>query len=176
MPVPGLFTPTYGTRGPKERPVLSKLPARPKLPRQALLRATFPLLSQYRARQPPNTHPESVAQFSHAAVTPSPPPEAQIGVLDEFWRRVPMWQDVSAAESTSWTWSLGDTVVSPLDVADKDKRPGMSWSITYAPRATASEAHLRPYGRDGIGMQSREDIIDDVFDGLARSSVSLRIM
>lgn len=33
-----------------------------------------------------------------------------------------------------------------------------------------------PYDRDGISRQSREELINDVFDGLSRSSMSLRIM
>lgn len=33
-----------------------------------------------------------------------------------------------------------------------------------------------PCDQGGIGRQSREELIDDVFDGLTRSSMSLRIM
>lgn len=49
--------------------------------------------------------PNRVSQAQAAAVS-VPEPHACPTGADEFWRRVPIWKDVTAEEFTSYAWSV----------------------------------------------------------------------
>ncbi|KAK5654966.1 hypothetical protein OQA88_6724 [Cercophora sp. LCS_1] len=105
---------------------------------------------------------------------PSPPraPEAEINTglcpvsgantedRDEFWRKVPVWKDVSAEQFLSYHWGVSNTV----QTSDKLKR----FLDAVIPD------HV-PLDKSGTQTMSREEFVQDVMDGVAAATMSIRM-
>ncbi|KAI8228386.1 L-lysine 2,3-aminomutase [Colletotrichum sp. SAR 10_99] len=92
-------------------------------------------------------------------VTPyaRPPPEQ----VDQFWRRVPGWEDVSTAEFISYRWSMKNLVEGP----NKLRR--------FLDRVLPELIPAR--GQSGV-MEPREKLIADIFEGVSEATMSVRVM
>ncbi|KAF4923119.1 L-lysine 2,3-aminomutase [Colletotrichum fructicola] len=92
-------------------------------------------------------------------VTPfaRPPPEQ----VDQFWRRVPGWEDVSTAEFISYRWSMKNLVEGP----NKLRR--------FLDRVLPELIPAR--GQSGV-MEPREKLIVDIFEGVSEATMSVRVM
>ncbi|KAK8056706.1 hypothetical protein PG993_001933 [Apiospora rasikravindrae] len=118
---------------------------------------------------PPHSSVASRAQYSQAVAVAAPAaeePSSSSNRADEFWRKVPMWKDVSTDEFISWSWTKKNVVEHHSRSAPENLK-GILASVLpdYVP--FTSNASL---------VQSREEFIKDIFDGIAESSMSLRIM
>ncbi|KAK8126262.1 l-lysine -aminomutase [Apiospora kogelbergensis] len=109
-----------------------------------------------RAITPPRNSVVPRARYSQAAAVAAPQPEEPFPCsngVDEFWRKVPMWKDLK-------------------NLVEHHKR-----SAPEKLRGTLTgvlPGHV-PLNRSGSILQSREDFISDIFDGIEKSSMSLRI-
>ncbi|KAI8288897.1 hypothetical protein K4K60_009968 [Colletotrichum sp. SAR11_57] len=86
-----------------------------------------------------------------------PPPEQ----VDQFWRRVPGWEDVSTAEFISYRWSMKNLVEGP----NKLRR--------FLDRVLPELIPAR--GQSGV-MEPREKLIVDIFEGVSEATMSVRVM
>ncbi|KAK4035171.1 hypothetical protein C8A01DRAFT_48608 [Parachaetomium inaequale] len=97
---------------------------------------------------PPRFNPVPVRE----AVTP--PVRPVVSALpqnrDEFWRKVPLWRDVSTKEFHSYSWSL----------------------LKFLEAALPEEV---PYDRSGTQMQTRDEFIKDVFEGITAATMAVRM-
>ncbi|KAK3900435.1 hypothetical protein C8A05DRAFT_45730 [Staphylotrichum tortipilum] len=90
-----------------------------------------------RERPPPlaaSVHPVSTALFQNQ---------------DEFWRKVPVWRDVSAKEFLSYSWTL----------------------LAFLQAVVPDEV---PYDQTSR-MQTRDDFITDVLDGITAATMAVRM-
>ncbi|TDZ24348.1 L-lysine 2,3-aminomutase [Colletotrichum orbiculare MAFF 240422] len=80
---------------------------------------------------------------------------------EEFWRRVPGWENVSCKEFMSYRWSTKNLVEGPRKLHDFLERvlPG------HVPR-TGTSGETEP----------REQLVRDVHDGVAQATMSVRVM
>ncbi|KAK6843295.1 l-lysine -aminomutase [Apiospora arundinis] len=121
-----------------------------------------------RAIMPPHSFMVPRAHYSQAAAVAVPEPENPFPCsngVDEFWRKVPMWEDVSTDEFISWSWTKRNLVEHHSRSAP-EKLQGTLTSVL--------PDHV-PLNRSGSVLQSRDEFISDIFDGIAKSSMSLRI-
>ncbi|KAK8137702.1 l-lysine -aminomutase [Apiospora sp. TS-2023a] len=111
----------------------------------------------------------SRAKYSQAAAVAAPVPEEPFppsNGLDEFWRKVPMWKDVSMEDFISWDWSKKNVVEHHRRSAPEKLKETLTSVIPD---------HV-PLNRTASLLQSREEFIKDIFGGIEVSSMSLRIM
>ncbi|KAK9417185.1 hypothetical protein SUNI508_08989 [Seiridium unicorne] len=95
-----------------------------------------------------------------------PLPAQKEPAQDEFWRKIPMWKDVSTDQFMSWFWSNRNAV-------EFHKR---SDPIEFRSLMTQLLPDSVPLDRDTGERQSRDEFIDDVFAGFACSTMSVRMM
>ncbi|EAQ90911.1 hypothetical protein CHGG_02846 [Chaetomium globosum CBS 148.51] len=69
---------------------------------------------------------------------------------DEFWRKVPLWGNISAKEFLSHSWSL------------------FKFLETTLPEEV-------PYDKSGTRMQTRDEFIQDVFEGITAATMAVRM-
>ncbi|KAF7524283.1 hypothetical protein G7054_g11458 [Neopestalotiopsis clavispora] len=86
--------------------------------------------------------------------------------LDEFWRKIPMWKDVSAEQFMSYSWSMRNDI----------KFHRKSNPIAFRRLIGGLVPDYIPMDKDSGRMQSRDEFIDDIFDGFACSTMSVRMM
>ncbi|KAK3996132.1 putative L-lysine 2,3-aminomutase [Cladorrhinum sp. PSN332] len=78
----------------------------------------------------------------------------------EFWRQVPIWENVSLKEFLSYRWGIANTVQG----TDKLQK----FLNAVVPKEV-------PLDKEGTEMQPREEFITDVLDGLAAATMAIRI-
>ncbi|KAK8089507.1 L-lysine-aminomutase [Apiospora hydei] len=127
--------------------------------RRLALRTSMPLQSSVASRA---QYSQAVAVAGPAAEEPSPPSNG----ADEFWRKVPMWKDVSTDEFISWSWTKKNVVEHHSRSAPESLKGIL---------ASVLPDHV-PFTSNASLVQSREEFIKDIFGGIAESSMSLRIM
>ncbi|KAK6071101.1 L-lysine 2,3-aminomutase [Seiridium cupressi] len=91
-----------------------------------------------------------------------PLPAQKEPAQDEFWRKIPMWKDVSTDQFMSWFWSNRNAV-------EFHKR---SDPIEFRSLMTQLLPDSVPLDRDTGERQSRDEFIDDIFAGFACSTMS----
>ncbi|KAL2269784.1 hypothetical protein VTJ83DRAFT_1968 [Remersonia thermophila] len=79
---------------------------------------------------------------------------------DEFWRKVPLWRDVSVRDFLSYRWSTKNMV---------DNKPQL---LSFL-RATVPDEV--PLEKDGSRTQTRDEYIEDVFAGITAATMSVRM-
>ncbi|KAK3337459.1 hypothetical protein B0T19DRAFT_73509 [Cercophora scortea] len=79
---------------------------------------------------------------------------------DEFWRKVPVWENVSAADFLSYRWSVANTV------------QGAAKLLKFL-QAVVPE-HV-PLDKAGTRTQTREEFIKDVLDGVTAATMAIRM-
>ncbi|GAB1311310.1 L-lysine 2,3-aminomutase [Madurella fahalii] len=79
---------------------------------------------------------------------------------DEFWRKVPLWENVSAADFLSYRWSVANTV------------QGTPKLLKFLQAVVPEEV---PYDKSGTRMQTRDEFIKDVFEGVTAATMAIRI-
>ncbi|ROV89958.1 hypothetical protein VMCG_10121 [Cytospora schulzeri] len=79
---------------------------------------------------------------------------------DEFWRRVPVFQNVSTSDFISYRWSIKNTVQG-------------SESLYHFLKAVVPEEV--PFDEEHTRTQTKEDFLLDVIDGVNSSTMSIRI-
>ncbi|KAK7951871.1 l-lysine -aminomutase [Apiospora aurea] len=127
--------------------------------RRLALRTSMLLHSSVASRA---QYSQAVALAGPAAEEPSPPSNG----VDEFWRKVPMWKDVSTDEFISWSWTKKNVVEHHSRSAPENLKGIL---------ASVLPDHV-PFTSNASLVQSREEFINDIFGGIAESSMSLRIM
>ncbi|KAK8049129.1 hypothetical protein PG994_010859 [Apiospora phragmitis] len=121
-----------------------------------------------RALMLPHSPAVSRAQYSQAVAVAAPVPEEPSppsSGVDEFWRKVPMWEDVSMEEFISWRWTTKNFVEHHSRSAP-EKLKGILAGVLPDHVPFTSNASL---------VQSREEFIEDIFGGIEESSMSIRI-
>ncbi|KAI8219334.1 L-lysine 2,3-aminomutase [Colletotrichum sp. SAR 10_86] len=113
------------------------------------VRAAHSALAERIVEDPPVLDP--VTPFAR------PPPEQ----VDQFWRRVPGWEDVSTTEFISYRWSMKNLVEGP----NKLRR--------FLDRVLPELIPAR--GQSGV-MEPREKLIADIFEGVSEATMSVRVM
>ncbi|KAK3936076.1 hypothetical protein QBC46DRAFT_37672 [Diplogelasinospora grovesii] len=78
---------------------------------------------------------------------------------DEFWRKVPIWQDVSAKDFLSYRWSVLNTV------------QGSAKLLRFLTAVVPDQVP----GKEPGTMQTREEFIKDVFDGVTAATMAIRM-
>ncbi|KAK4240655.1 hypothetical protein C8A03DRAFT_31253 [Achaetomium macrosporum] len=79
---------------------------------------------------------------------------------DEFWRRVPVWEDVSAKDFLSYRWNVRNLV--------QTKRELYSFLAAVLPEEV-------PYDKPGTRMQTRAEFIQDVDAGITAATMATRM-
>ncbi|KAK1781095.1 hypothetical protein QBC45DRAFT_406740 [Copromyces sp. CBS 386.78] len=79
---------------------------------------------------------------------------------DEFWRKVPVWADVTAKDFLSYRWSVANTV------------QGTAKLFKFLQAMVPEEV---PLDKLGMQMQSRDEFIKDVLDGVAAATMAIRM-
>ncbi|EAA36200.2 hypothetical protein GE21DRAFT_854 [Neurospora crassa] len=79
---------------------------------------------------------------------------------DEFWRKVPYWADVTAKDFLSYRWSVANTVQGTVKL--------FKFLQTVVPEEV-------PVDKLGMQMQSRDEFIKDVLDGVAAATMAIRM-
>lgn len=121
-----------------------EMPGRPFSGR-SLFPSTPSLRDVARIDHTSRTHPVSAAVPNHR---------------DEFWRRVPVWENVSVDEFMSYRWSVANTV------------QGTAKLLRFL-QAVVHETV--PLDQSGLQVQSREEFIKDVLDGVTAATMAIRM-
>ncbi|KAL0469074.1 hypothetical protein QR685DRAFT_529668 [Neurospora intermedia] len=79
---------------------------------------------------------------------------------DEFWRKVPYWADVTAKDFLSYRWSVANTVQGTVKL------------FKFLQAVVPEEV---PVDKLGMQMQSRDEFIKDVLDGVAAATMAIRM-
>ncbi|KAK0672906.1 hypothetical protein QBC41DRAFT_7820 [Cercophora samala] len=79
---------------------------------------------------------------------------------DEFWREVPVWENVSAKDFLSYRWSVANTV------------QGTAKLFKFLQAVVPEEV---PLNESGTQMQSRDEFIADVMEGVAAATMAIRM-
>ncbi|KAK4173052.1 putative L-lysine 2,3-aminomutase [Triangularia setosa] len=79
---------------------------------------------------------------------------------DEFWREVPVWENVSAQDFLSYRWSIANTV------------QGTAKLFKFLQAVVPEEV---PLDELGTQMQSRDEFIADVMEGVAAATMAIRM-
>ncbi|KAK4201308.1 putative L-lysine 2,3-aminomutase [Triangularia verruculosa] len=79
---------------------------------------------------------------------------------DEFWREVPIWDNVSAKDFLSYRWGVANTV------------QGTAKLFKFLQAVVPEEV---PLGELGTQMQSRDEFIADVMEGVAAATMAIRM-
>ncbi|KAH8676356.1 L-lysine-aminomutase [Xylariales sp. PMI_506] len=87
-------------------------------------------------------------------------------VGEEFWRQIPMWKDISAAQFMSWSWNTKNVVEHHTR-----SKPQVLHDILVS-----LVPEVIPYDKTSGKMQNRHEFIEDVFAGISCATMSLRIM
>ncbi|RKU41667.1 hypothetical protein DL546_004271 [Coniochaeta pulveracea] len=141
-----------------------KRPARLANPASALAMKPYRVASSL-------SHPAQVAisaqgmTFSGAPNTVSPlttltAASTTTQAHDEFWRNTRVWADTPAEDFLSYRWSVANTV---------QGKPKLLKFLT-----AALPDHV-PFDRSGSRTQSRDELIDDVFEGVTAATMAIRI-
>ncbi|KAI0124655.1 hypothetical protein BJ170DRAFT_467974 [Xylariales sp. AK1849] len=108
-------------------------------------------------------------RLTQEASMPWPEPEEHRKIpkaQDEFWRRIPIWRDVSAEQFISWEWSRNNAV----EYHARSKGGPLEELLTaILPSAV-------PTGEGAGEWQTRQEFIDDVIGGLKAATMSMRLM
>ncbi|EPE04863.1 kama family protein [Ophiostoma piceae UAMH 11346] len=100
--------------------------------------------------------PEPIEHTEHVFETPTPPAIEH----DQFWQKVPVWKDVTTDEFLSYTWGIKNTVQGDIKLA--------RFLEAVLPDHVPMD--------DGSGtLQSRDDLITDVLDGIKAATMSTRM-
>ena len=100
---------------------------------------------------------------------------------DEFWRKVPVWQDVSAADFLSYRWSVSQLLNPNMSV---DHGVTSAWlQVSNTVQGTtkllrflqAVVPDLVPLDKSRTQMQTREEFIKDVLDGVTAATMAIRM-
>ncbi|KAL1883107.1 hypothetical protein VTK73DRAFT_9474 [Phialemonium thermophilum] len=73
---------------------------------------------------------------------------------NEFWRKIPLWKGVNAADFLSHRWSGDDRLFNFLSAVLPDSVP---------------------YDKHSVRMQSREELIKDVLNGVRAATMTIRV-
>jgi len=79
---------------------------------------------------------------------------------DEFWRNVPVWKDVTAQEFLSYRWSVSNTV------------QGTGKLLKFLQAVVPEQV---PLDQSTSQMQTREEFIRDVLDGVSAATMAIRM-
>ncbi|KAK4189724.1 putative L-lysine 2,3-aminomutase [Podospora australis] len=79
---------------------------------------------------------------------------------DEFWRKVPVWENISAKDFLSYRWSVANTV------------QGSTKLLRFLQAVIPEEV---PLDESGTRMQVRDEFIADVMGGVAAATMSIRM-
>ncbi|KAK3298990.1 uncharacterized protein B0H64DRAFT_86740 [Chaetomium fimeti] len=112
-----------------------------------------------------NTRSLPPASFNSIPVRGAPPPVRPVVSAypqnrEEFWRKVPVWGNVSTKEFLSYSWSTKNMV---------ETKPQLFKFL----EATLPEEV--PYDKSGTRMQSRDEFIKDVFEGITAATMAVRM-
>ncbi|ORY56694.1 uncharacterized protein BCR38DRAFT_355489 [Pseudomassariella vexata] len=112
------------------------------------------------------TVPPRASQAASLAACPEPEQGPVASGHDEFWRQIPMWRDVSVDQFTSYAWSK-------KNIVEHHKR-SRSENLQGILRVVLPDSV--PCDSSPNKLQRREELIEDVFQGIAASTMSLRLM
>ncbi|KAK4151076.1 hypothetical protein C8A00DRAFT_36310 [Chaetomidium leptoderma] len=107
---------------------------------------------------PPGINRARIPEVAHPPVRPvaAALPQNQ----DEFWRKVPLWRDVSAKEFLSYRWSTKNLVDNTQQL------------FRFLQAVLPEEV---PLDKPGVEMQTRDDFIQDVVEGIKAATMSVRM-
>ncbi|KAK4682173.1 hypothetical protein QC764_113090 [Podospora pseudoanserina] len=103
---------------------------------------------------------KSAAQSTTPAPIVRPVATALPQDRDEFWREVPVWENVSAKDFLSYRWSVANTV------------QGTAKLFKFLHAVVPEEVPLNELGTQ---MQSRDEFIADVMEGVAAATMAIRM-
>ncbi|CAK7233318.1 hypothetical protein SCUCBS95973_008554 [Sporothrix curviconia] len=146
--------------------------------RQAILARGIPSLrdrlastARSVATLPPRMAPASVAA---AAAQPAPqevseevPAAPVMPVHEEFWRKVPVWKDVPASDFLSYSWGIKHTVQGEGKLAQ--------FLEQVLPDQVPMDNVTTGVDNNGKTMQTRDDLVADVLDGIKTATMSTRM-
>ncbi|KAI0133763.1 L-lysine-aminomutase [Xylariales sp. AK1849] len=89
--------------------------------------------------------------------TPVPTPQPR---LDEYWRKIPIWENVTVDEFLSYRWSIANTVQG-VDKLAKFLRSVVPETV--------------PYDEQQLRTQTRDELVNDVMDGTREATMAVRM-
>lgn len=131
-------------------------------------------------------HEQSVHGFlKNAYFNTHHPVSTAVSWGEEFWRNVPVYRDVSSKEFLSYSWSVSDFPNMPMVHFSLACVVFLANLALGKQTKNAVDSHHRLYNflnsvvpdeiPDGAGTQSKEEFMEDVYDGIKASTMSLRI-
>ncbi|KAK3330414.1 hypothetical protein B0H66DRAFT_61239 [Apodospora peruviana] len=114
---------------------------------------------------PSNTTASQADNIPHRPPPPPSPPLSKPAATtiprdrEEFWRKVPVWEKVSAEEFLSYRWSIANTV------------QGTAKLLKFLQAVVPEQVPLDRSGQ----MQTREEFIKDVLDGVTAATMAIRM-
>ena len=100
---------------------------------------------------------------------------------DEFWHKVPVWQNVSVTDFLSYRWSVSQGLNPNMSVdrSVTSVRPQISNTVQGAAKLLrflqAVVPDLVPLDKSRTQMQTREEFIKDVLDGVTAATMAIRM-
>jgi lysine 2,3-aminomutase len=119
---------------------------------------------------------------AEAAAPPVRPVVTALPHHEEFWRKVPLWRDVSTKEFLSSRWSV--SLPRPLDLTtdllltdhtyqNKNMVQNQQQLFKFLQAVLPEEV---PYDQSGgTRMQTRDEFIEDVFEGITAATMAVRM-
>lgn len=107
---------------------------------------------------------------------------------DEFWRKTKIWADVPAKDFLSYRWSVSVNPYACLTMHNRTSCLKLTLTFFYLQVANTVQGgpKLRkfltavlpdhvPLDRSGSVMQTRDELINDVFEGVTAATMAIRI-
>lgn len=104
---------------------------------------------------------------------------------DEFWRKIPMWKDVSVEKFMDYQWSVSIERIHAIRYSILNSPPQMRNAVAFHNKSDPLKFRklmgdlvpdLVPFDHGTGQQQSRNAFIDDIFAGFACSTMSVRLM
>ncbi|KAI1373610.1 kama family protein [Hypoxylon crocopeplum] len=121
--------------------------------------------SPYLVRRMTTTHPRHGPTLVSAGTHPMPPYSwprpSTVPNSAHFWRKVPLWKDIPSKDFLSWRWGVKNIVESRNKLAE--------FLDAVLP---AEVPHAEGFG----GQQSRDEFVADIWAGIKKSTMAVRVM
>lgn len=99
---------------------------------------------------------------------------------EEFWRRVPIYENVASNDFLSYKWSVSNGQASSscsnrvllvaIQIANTVQGKPKLWKFLHA--VLPDEV---PYDESLLEVQSKEDLIEDIFQGIDAATMAIRV-
>jgi lysine 2,3-aminomutase len=138
---------------------------------------------------PPNSNTNDIPPSfdtiptAEEATPPVRPVVAAVPHHEEFWRKVPLWRDVSTKEFLSSRWSVSlprprhdHGLVAYGPYQNKNMVQNQQQLFKFLQAVLPEEVPYDEYDESGdTRMQTRDEFVEDVFEGITAATMAVRM-